>query len=141
MGNEASTPRSGLVIRPSFSGPPEPRREDFSARGSDRTSPPATAPPELGGGRRIRRGRGRRLGRRTGRRRLEGSRLRPVSDATTVWPKEGGTFVSDGPFAETKEFIAGYDIIECADLAEAVEIAAGHPVAKFGAIELRPVWE
>jgi hypothetical protein len=77
----------------------------------------------------------------TGKRRLEGSRLRPLSDATTLWPKDGGTFVSDGPFAETKEFIAGYDIIECADLDEAVEIAAGHPVAKFGAIELRPVWE
>lgn len=76
----------------------------------------------------------------TGDRRLEGSQLRPVSDATTLWPKEGGTFVSDGPFAETKEFIAGYDIIECADLDEAIDIAAKHPVAKFGAIELRPVW-
>ena len=78
----------------------------------------------------------------TGERRLEGDRLRPVSDATTVWPKDGGgTFVSDGPFAETKEFVAGYDIIECADLDEAVEIAAGHPVVRFGAIELRPVWQ
>jgi hypothetical protein len=77
----------------------------------------------------------------TGDRRLEGSQLRPLGDATTVWPKDGGTFVSDGPFAETKEYIAGYDVIECADLDEAVEIAAGHPVAKFGAIELRPVWE
>jgi hypothetical protein len=77
----------------------------------------------------------------TGARRLEGNQLRPVGDATTVWPKDGGTFVSDGPFAETKEFIAGYDIIECADLEEAVDIAARHPVATFGAIELRPVWE
>jgi hypothetical protein len=73
--------------------------------------------------------------------RIEGDRLRPVSDATTLWPKEdGGTFVSDGPFAETKEQIGGYDIIECADLAEAIEIAARHPVAAFGAIELRPIW-
>lgn len=73
--------------------------------------------------------------------RLEGERLRPVGDATTLWPKDGGgTFVSDGPFAETKEFIAGYDLLECADMAEAVEVAAKHPVAKFGAIELRPVW-
>lgn len=77
----------------------------------------------------------------TGARRLEGGPLRELSDATTLWPKGGGTFVSDGPFAETKEFIAGYDIIECADLDEAVGIAAAHPVAKFGAIELRPVWE
>jgi hypothetical protein len=76
-----------------------------------------------------------------GARRLEGSQLRPTSDATTVWPKDGGTFVSDGPFAETKEQIAGYDLLECKDLAEAIEVAAAHPVAKFGAIELRPVWE
>lgn len=74
--------------------------------------------------------------------RIEGERLRPVSDATTLWPRDGGgTFVSDGPFAETKEQIAGYDLIECADVDEAVEIAAKHPVAKFGAIELRPVWQ
>lgn len=73
--------------------------------------------------------------------RLAGQALHPVSDATTLWPKDGGgTFVSDGPFAETKEQIAGYDLIECADLAEAIEVAAKHPVAKFGAIELRPVW-
>ena len=75
-------------------------------------------------------------------RRLEGDRLRPVSDATTLWPKDGGgTFVSDGPFAETKEQICGYDILECADLDEAVELAARHPMAKLGAIELRPVWQ
>jgi hypothetical protein len=74
--------------------------------------------------------------------RLEGDRLRPVSDATTLWPKDGGgTFVSDGPFAETKEQICGYDILECADLDEAVELAAKHPMAKLGAIELRPVWQ
>ena len=74
--------------------------------------------------------------------RIEGNRLRDVADATTLWPKDGGgTFVSDGPFAETKESICGYDIIECADLDEAIEVAAKHPVAKFGAIELRPVWQ
>jgi hypothetical protein len=74
--------------------------------------------------------------------RLEGDRLRPVSDATTLWPKDGGgTFVSDGPFAETKEQICGYDILECADLEEAVEVAAKHPMAKLGAIDLRPVWQ
>jgi hypothetical protein len=76
------------------------------------------------------------------RQRLEGDRLRPVGDATTLWPKDGGgTFVSDGPFAETKEQICGYDILECADLDEAVELAAKHPMAKLGAIELRPVWQ
>jgi hypothetical protein len=76
------------------------------------------------------------------RQRLEGDRLRPVGDATTLWPKDGGgTFVSDGPFAETKEQICGYDILECADLDEAVELAAKHPMVKLGAIELRPVWQ
>jgi hypothetical protein len=70
--------------------------------------------------------------------RLEGHQLRPVSDATTV--REGGRLVSDGPFAETKEQIAGYDVIECADLDEAIEIASKHPVAKFGSIEVRPFW-
>jgi hypothetical protein len=76
-----------------------------------------------------------------GERRIDGHQLRPVSDATTVWPKDGGTFVSDGPFAETKEQIAGFDILECADLDEAINLAAKHPVARFGAIEVRPVWE
>jgi hypothetical protein len=74
--------------------------------------------------------------------RLEGDRLRPVRDATTLWPKDGGgTFVSDGPFAETKEQICGYDLLECADLDEALEVAAKHPMAKLGAIEVRPVWQ
>ncbi|CAM3994102.1 YciI family protein [Kibdelosporangium persicum] len=77
----------------------------------------------------------------TGSRHLEGNQLRPVSDATTLWPRDGRVFVSDGPFAETKEQIAGYDILECADMDEALAIAARHPVAKFGAIEVRPIWE
>jgi hypothetical protein len=48
--------------------------------------------------------------------------------------------VADGPFAETKEQIAGFDILECADLDEAIEVAAQHPVARFGTIEVRPFW-
>jgi hypothetical protein len=73
--------------------------------------------------------------------RRDGSRLRPVSDATTVRLQGGEVVVSDGPFAETKEQIAGYDVIECEDLDEAIEVASKHPVAKFGAIEVRPFWE
>jgi hypothetical protein len=46
--------------------------------------------------------------------------------------------VSDGPFAETKEQIAGYTVLECADMEEAIEVAARHPTATFGAFELRP---
>ena len=72
--------------------------------------------------------------------RLEGQELRPVSDATTVRMRGGELLISDGPFAETKEQIAGYDIIECTDLDEAIEVAAKHPVAKFGIIEVRPFW-
>ncbi|WP_432279097.1 YciI family protein [Nocardia brasiliensis] len=55
--------------------------------------------------------------------------------------REGETLVSDGPFAETKDFIGGIDIIECADLDEAIELAALHPYASRGCIEVRPVWE
>jgi hypothetical protein len=73
--------------------------------------------------------------------RLEGSRLRPVSEATTVRVREGEAMISDGPFAETKEQVAGYDIIECADLDEAIEVAGKHPVARFGAIEVRPLFD
>jgi hypothetical protein len=73
--------------------------------------------------------------------RLQGNRLRPISDATTVRMRGDEVLLSDGPFAETKEFIAGYDLIECEDLDEAIEVASKHPVAKYGAIEVRPFWE
>jgi hypothetical protein len=72
--------------------------------------------------------------------RLQGERLRPVSDATTVSVRGGEVLIADGPFAETKEQIAGFDIIDCADLDEAIEVAAKHPVAGFGKIEVRPFW-
>ncbi len=72
---------------------------------------------------------------------LGGARLRPVADATTVRVRDGETLVSDGPFAETKDFIGGIDIIDCADLDEAIAIAAGHPYASWGCVEVRPVWE
>lgn len=72
--------------------------------------------------------------------RLQGDRLRPISDATTVRLRKKEVLIADGPFAETKEQIAGYDIIECADLDEAIEVASKHPVAKFGVIEVRPFW-
>jgi hypothetical protein len=52
----------------------------------------------------------------------------------------GDVLVADGPFAETKEQIAGFDIIECADLDEAIDVASRHPVARFGSIEVRPFW-
>ena len=48
--------------------------------------------------------------------------------------------VTDGPFAETKEVVGGFDIIQCASMDEALEIAAGHPAAQNGTIEVRPLW-
>jgi len=73
--------------------------------------------------------------------RLQGHQLRPVSDATTVRVRDGEVLVADGPFAETKEQIAGFDIIEAADLDEAIEVASRHPGASFGTVEVRPFWE
>jgi hypothetical protein len=72
---------------------------------------------------------------------LDGARLRPVSDATTVQVREGNLLLSDGPFAETKEQVAGYDVLDCADLDEAIAIASRHPNASSGTIEIRPFWE
>ncbi|RXZ67673.1 YciI family protein [Agromyces albus] len=71
---------------------------------------------------------------------IRGERLRPPADATTVRRRAGEVLVTDGPFAESKEWIAGYDIIECESLDEAIEIASKHPMARFGHIELRPAW-
>ncbi len=68
---------------------------------------------------------------------LDGSRLQPVSDATTVRAPEGRTVVTDGPFAETKEQVAGYDVIDCPDLDSAVAVAAAHPTTHIGSIEVR----
>ncbi len=72
--------------------------------------------------------------------RLEGRPLAP-SDATTVRVRAGEVLVSDGPFAETKELMVGYDILQCADLDEAIEVASKHPLARRGAMELRPFGE
>lgn len=69
-----------------------------------------------------------------------GNRLRPVSDATTVTVRDGKTILTDGPFTETKEWIAGFDLIDVENLDEALEIAAAHPMARFGRVEVRPVW-
>ena len=68
-------------------------------------------------------------------------RLRPTSLSTTVRVREEGLVVADGPFAETKEQIAGFYIIECEDLDEAIEIASRNPGARYGTIEVRPAWE
>ena len=69
---------------------------------------------------------------------VDGDRLRPASDATTVRVRRDEVLIADGPFAETKEQVAGYDVIDCADLDEAVDVASRHPTARLGTIEVRP---
>ncbi len=70
-----------------------------------------------------------------------GERLRPTSDATTVQVRNGEVLTSDGPFAETKEQIGGYFLVDCKDLDEAIAVASKLPGAKDGTIEVRPIWE
>jgi hypothetical protein len=70
---------------------------------------------------------------------VAGDRLRPVSDATTVRVRSGELLITDGPFTESREWIAGYDVLDCEDLDEGIEIAARHPMAHCGRIELRPI--
>jgi hypothetical protein len=71
--------------------------------------------------------------------RRDGGPLRGPRSATTVRVRGRKRSVTDGPFVETAEFIAGFDLIDCATREEAVEIAARHPVARFGAIEIREI--
>ena len=70
--------------------------------------------------------------------RLYGSELEPPGTARTVRVRDSRAIVTDGPFAETKEQIAGFDVLECADLDEAIDVAARHPMARFGILEVRP---
>jgi hypothetical protein len=72
--------------------------------------------------------------------RLHGNRLDPVSEAKSVKVRGAARLVTDGPFAETKEQIGGFDVIDCSSLDEAIEIASKHPVATFGTIEVRPFY-
>jgi hypothetical protein len=72
--------------------------------------------------------------------RILGNRLCGVDKAVTIRRRNGKVITSDGPFAETKEWIAGFDVLECASLEEAIEVAAKHSMARFGRIEIRPFW-
>jgi hypothetical protein len=72
--------------------------------------------------------------------RKQGHRLQPVGDATTVRTRAGEVLVTDGPFTESKEWIAGFDIIECDNLDDAIDYASRHPSARLGRIEIRPFW-
>src|SRR6267154_2231078 len=69
-----------------------------------------------------------------------GDALQPTTTATTVRVRDGKTLTTDGPFAETREQLGGYYLVEAKDLDAAVAIAARIPVAKTGSIEVRPIW-
>jgi hypothetical protein len=69
-----------------------------------------------------------------------GDRLQPTTTATTVRVRDGKTLTTDGPFAETREQLGGYYIVEAKDLDTALGIAARIPGARYGSIEVRPIW-
>jgi len=69
---------------------------------------------------------------------LHGGRLRPSAETVTLRTRGGEQLLTDGPFAETKEQIAGFDVLQCDSLAEAIEVAYRHPTARLGTFELRP---
>jgi hypothetical protein len=72
---------------------------------------------------------------------LAASPLHPVDTATSVRVRDGRRLVTDGPFAETREHLGGYYVIEAKDLDEAISIAERVPPAKYGTVEIRPVME
>lgn len=71
----------------------------------------------------------------------DGQGLMPTTSATTVRVRNGKTLVTDGPFAETKEQLGGYYLLDCKDLDEAIEMATKIPEATHGSIEVRPIME
>ncbi len=66
--------------------------------------------------------------------------LKPASTATTIQVRDSKTVTTDGPFAETREQLGGYYVVEAADLDEAIGIAERIPSARWGTVEIRPVW-
>lgn len=73
--------------------------------------------------------------------RLQGHTLAPVDDAATVRVRSGEVVIARGPRMATNEPISGFNLLECADLDEAIEVASKHPIARFGTIELRALAE
>jgi hypothetical protein len=72
---------------------------------------------------------------------VHGERLRPQAEATRLRTKAGQIQLTDGPFAETKEVVGGFYLIDCASKAEAIEWASKLPIREEGFIEVRPIWE
>ena len=85
-----------------------------------------------------------RISRRTCRRQARSSRgdaLERADTATTVRERDGQTQFTDGPFAETKEFLAGYYLVDCPDLDTALDHASHMPNIAYGSVEVRPMWD
>ena len=72
--------------------------------------------------------------------RVRGDRLRPIEETKIVRRRKGELLVSDGPFVESKEWLAGYDLLEADTIDEAIEYASRHPMAKHGHIAVRAIW-
>ncbi len=70
-----------------------------------------------------------------------GNRLQPIATATTVRVRNGRMSATDGPFAETKEQLGGYYLIEARDLNDAIQVAGRIPGALYGSVEVRPIWD
>lgn len=73
--------------------------------------------------------------------RVYGNPLRPPSDAITVRVREGKGVLTKGPFAKSKEKMCAYELIECSNQEEAIDVASQHPMAKMATIEVRPIWK
>ncbi len=72
---------------------------------------------------------------------VDNNGLAPVSRATTVRVRAGKTLTTDGPFAETHEQLAGFSVVECQNLDDAIGWAARVPMARMGSVEIRPLWD
>jgi hypothetical protein len=72
---------------------------------------------------------------------IDGAELRPTTAATTVRVRDGRALVTDGPFAETKEQLGGYFVLDCESIDDAIEAAGKIPSARNGSIEVRPLVE
>jgi hypothetical protein len=72
--------------------------------------------------------------------RIYGNPLRPANDAKTVRVRNGKIKISAGPFADSAEKMCAYELLECASLDEATQVASTHPMAKAATIEVRPIW-
>jgi hypothetical protein len=73
--------------------------------------------------------------------RVTGDALAHERESSVVRVRGGQVLVTDGPFLETKEVLGGFDVLECQDMAQAVEVAAAHPFATRGVLEIRPIQE